>query len=166
MSRKLITKAAIYKAADSIALDGKIPTQAEVRAKLDNYGSETTIFTHLKNWKKERLLQNVSKVTVENNQGYHLIEEKRILEQTLEKQLLQNENYAQELINAEKANIELKGEIFQLQSYIKKLQSELIEIKVAKNTLEQINKEIQDKLDFSSNKAIEKMQQTIDNLKP
>ena len=166
MSKKIITKVDIYKAADAIASEGKIPTQAAVRSKLNNCGSETTVFTHLKTWKIERLLQNiVPTVVMEKSNLVSLDEENRQLRMTLQQQAAHNENYAQELINSEKANITLKDENYQLQSTIKELQLKLTKTEAISGTLNEVTQKIQNELDLNTNLTIQKMQQTIDDLR-
>ncbi len=162
--RKHLNKQQIFAAATKLASTGNIPTLSKVREHLGS-GSKVTIHKYFNEWKREcfKNFGNLNKVVAidQNN----LLEEHRVLKLDLQKQLTQNERYTQQLIAAEKSNIALKEEMLQLQSAMKKLQLELTEIKVAKDTLEQINKEIQNKLDINSNKTIQKMQQTIDNLR-
>ena len=161
--KKNLHKNQIFDAANAISNSGNIPTLNKVREYLGT-GSKVTIHKYFRQWKQEcfKNFSSLNKiVAIDNN----LLEEHSFLKLELQRQLERNDSYAQELINAEKTNIELKEEILQLQSSIKQSQLELAEIKAAKKTLEQINKQIQNKLDIHSNQAIQKMQQTIDDLR-
>ena len=131
--RKHLNKQQIFAAATKLASTGNIPTLSKVREHLGS-GSKVTIHKYFNEWKREcfKNFGNVNKVVAidQNN----LLEEHRVLKLDLQKQLTQNERYTQQLIAAEKSNIALKEEMLQLQSAMKKLQLELTEIKVAKDT--------------------------------
>ena len=122
MARKGISKQRIFKAAQEIAIRGELPTAIKVRSTLAT-GSITTIQKYLQEWKidcfKNTILHKELNIDTYNND--ELAEKNCILEQTLRKQITQNEHYAQELINAEKTNIALKEEVHQLQTTIQEL---------------------------------------------
>jgi len=165
MARKGISKQRIFKAAQEIAIRGELPTAIKVRSTLAT-GSITTIQKYLQEWKidcfKNTILHKELNIDTYNNDG--LAEKNCILEQTLRKQITQNEHYAQELINAEKTNIALKEEVHQLQTTIQELQLKLSKAETINNTLEQVNQKIQNRLDANDNETIKKMQQIIDGL--
>lgn len=126
-----------------------------------------TIQKYFQEWKKSCFNQaNIDLISNAETQAYQkLIEEKRILTESLNKQVKQNENYAKELINAEKANIFLKEENQQLQTQLQKLQSELHELKKINAFLEDTTTGIQNKIENNDNKTIQHLQQTIDGLR-
>jgi len=165
MARKGISKQRIFKAAQEIAIRGELPTAIKVRSTLAT-GSITTIQKYLQEWKidcfKNTILHKELNIDTYNND--ELAEKNCILEQTLRKQITQNEHYAQELINAEKTNIALKEEVHQLQTTIQELQLKLNKAETINNTLEQVNQKIQNRLDANDNETIKKMQQIIDGL--
>ena len=168
MARKGLNKQHILTTAKKLVANRELPTAVKVRAILGT-GSITTIQKYLKEWKNNCFKQE-SSLEVKTGINYEhncskLIEEKRNLEQNFDKQIAKNEQYAQELINAEKANIVLKEEIKQLQTQLQKLQSELNECKNINNFLEQTTTDIKNKLDNNDNKTIYNLQQTVDVLR-
>ncbi len=94
-----------------------------------------------------------------------LNEIERNLKLDLQKQTTQNKHYAQELINAEKANIALKEENYQLQITNQELKLRLTAAEATNNNLLQMTQEINNRLDVNDNKIIQSMQQTIDDLR-
>jgi len=167
LSRKIVTKTDVYIAANFIASSGEIPTIAAVRGALGGRGSETTILNFLQAWKKERLLSNQVPI-VENGTPVDLSEENRQLRYALKQQMANNENYTQELINAEKGNVKLQSDNQQLQVSNQQLQEKLIEVTNLKDTLATLCHEL--KIGFSNdlekilaeqNKLIDKLQQEI-----
>lgn len=173
MPKTLITEQQVINTAKLLVINCKPLTVASVRLHLGTHGSDSTIHKYLKKWKEEclkkaatALAQNTgldTQLKVRND--YDFLEEKDSLIQALNRKTAQIEHYAQQLIDAEKANIDLKEKIHQLESDITKLQYELTEVKSVKNNLAQINKEMQNKLDINRNEAIQKMQITIDDLR-
>jgi len=167
-----ITKQNIFDVATKVVQQGLIPTHTLLKLKLGK-GSDTTIQKYFKQWKEEcfkkaitSLEQNTTKVSqLGITESYEFLEEKRKLEQVINKQIAQNEHYAQELINAEKTNIALKETIHQLQTTNQQSQLELKETKAIKTTLEQVNLEIQTRLDVNNNDLINKQQLLIDELR-
>jgi len=107
LSRKIVTKTDVYTAANFIASSGEIPTIAAVRGVMGGRGSETTILNFLQGWKKERLLHNNVPVIIAGGTSLDLAEENRQMRQALKQQMAHNENYAEELINAEKSIVKL-----------------------------------------------------------
>ncbi len=165
MTKKLIYQKAVIKVAKELVLTDRHPTVAAIRSRLQS-GSETTIYKYLSQWKQEcfkKAIDNSNCFTPQLNQTIDL-EEKRNLEQTLNKHVAQNEYYAQELINAEKTNISLKEQNHQLQTTIQELQLKLSKAETINNTLEQVNQKIQNRLDINDSNTISKMQQTIATL--
>lgn len=158
MPRKLISKAKVIEAAKQLVLANSTPTVAAIKLLL-NSNSEVTIHKYLSQWK-----QQCFQLAVKNFSD-PIPEAQRNLTLDLEKQLKQNEHYAQELINAEKTNIVLKEEIHKLQTNNQELQLELKEVKTIKITLEQINQEIQTRLDANNNDTIKNQQLLIDELR-
>ncbi len=166
MSRKGVSKQQIFEIAKEMVFSDQLPTAIKIRAKLTT-GSMATIQKYLQEWKKT-CFSKASIVLTPNTetQEYHeLIEEKRVLTESFNKQTKQNEYYAQELINAEKANIALKEENRQLQIANQESQLRITGAEAANNALERVTQKIQNELDFSTNETIQKMQQTIDDLR-
>lgn len=166
MARKGVGKQQVFKVAKEIVATGGLPTATQIRSVLTT-GSMATIQKYLQEWKKACFSKsNFDLISNTETQAYQkLIEEKRILEDSFNKQIKQNEHYARELINAEKANIFLKEENNQLQVQLQAVQLELKESRAINNTLEQITTEIKNKLENNDNKTIQNLQQTIEALK-
>lgn len=156
-----ISKIDVTKAADLIAARGEIPTIDLVRVELQGRGSETTIHNYLKEWKKSKLLAKLGSTIANHNQELILIEEKRSLEEALQQQMIKNENYAQELIQAEKMIVALKEENHKLQVINQALKLELKDATAVKATLAQVNQEIQHKIELNNNQIITQQQQLI-----
>lgn len=173
MPKKLITEQQVINAVKLLVINGKPLTLAAVRMHLGSNGSDSTMHKYLKKWKEEcfkKAVISIDEDIIQINQskiskGEEILEKTCNLEKTLSKQITQNEQYAQELINAEKTNVALKAEIHQLQTTIQKLQLELTEIKIANNCLEQIIQEIQSRLELNDNKTIVQQQQLIEALR-
>lgn len=159
-----VTRVDVHKAADRLSLRGEVPTIAAVRSELEGRGSETTIHNYLKEWKKSKLLAKQELTLVSNNQELQLMAEKLELEQALQKQIAKNEHYAQELINAEKANVAFKEKIYQLEATIQGLNLELTKVTAVNHTLEKLTKEIEQKLAANENDTINKQKLLIDEL--
>ena len=167
-----IKKQEVYNAIIDLVETGSIPTHSILKKKIGTIG-DATIQKYFKQWKEEcfkkivRSLQQdpMQASQLKNNETHKLLEENQNLEQAVNKHIAKIEHYAQELINAEKANIALKAEIQQLQTIIQKLQLELTEVKAVKHCLEQVTQKIQNELDLNTNEKIQKMQQTIDSLR-
>lgn len=165
MPRKGISRQEIFKVAKSIIAADQLPSATKIRTVLGT-GSITTIQKYLQEWKKNSFKQTLNTASIEPyKKEEELLEKQRILEISFNKQIVKNEHYAQELINAEKANIVLKEEINQLQTQLQKLQSELNELKNINNFLEQTTTDIKNKLDNNDNKTIYNLQQTVDVLR-
>ncbi len=171
MNRKIVTKTDVYTAANFIASSGEVPTIAAVRGAMGGRGSETTILTHLQTWKKERLLQSQGIVVLEGNTTLETAEETRQLRLALKQQMDHNENYAEELINAEKELAKLKAENQELQTSNQQLQEKLLEVTNLKDLLATLCHEL--KTNFSNdlekvindkNKLIGELQQEIRDL--
>ena len=166
MTRKIVTKTDVYVAANFIAASGEIPTITAVRGVLGGRGSETTILNFLRNWKKERLLPNNAPVIVLDDNPLDLAEENRQMRQALKQQVAHNENYAEELINAEKAVANLQSENQQLQSKNQRLQEKLLEVTNLKDLLVTLCHELKttfsndlDKILNDKNKLIDQLQE-------
>ena len=165
MAKRLVSQQAVIKVAEELVLADCNPTVAAIRARLKN-GSETTIYKYLNQWKKKCFRKMITNSSSFDTDIIRVnLEEKRDLEQTLNKHIAQNEYYAQELIEAEKTNINLKDDCYQLQAKCQQLQSELNELKNINNALEQVTTEIKNKLENNDNKTIENLRQTIEGLK-
>jgi hypothetical protein len=171
LTRKIVTKTDVYVAANFIAASGEIPTITAVRGVLGGRGSETTILNFLRNWKKERLLPNNAPVIVLDDNPLDLAEENRQMRQALKQQVAHNENYAEELINAEKAVANLQSENQQLQSKNQRLQEKLLEVTNLKDLLATLWHELKttfsndlDKILNDKNKLIDQLQQEIRDL--
>lgn len=167
MPKICTTKQAIEEAAQELATKGFIPTQKLIRQKLGK-GSGGTIQKYLRAW-KEKCFKQEKLISASDEQPDILAtqewaEEKRTLEQSLSQQLAKNEQYAQELTQAEKQNVILKEAFQQLQASHKNLELELKEVTVIKATLERINQEIQLRLELGENKALIKQQAVIEEL--
>ena len=160
----------IFTVASNIINTGKIPTLDQVRCYIGT-GSKTTIHKYFKQWKYECLkkgsavLNKIQQIDQEQLNYKELVEEKSTFKKMLNKQKEQNEYYAQELINAEKANIALKEENHQLQNANQGLQLKLTAAESTNHALDQVTKKIQNELNLNTNETIKKMQQTIDNLR-
>lgn len=162
--KKYLTKQEIFAAANKLASAGNIPTLIKVREHLGT-GSKGTIHKYFNEWKREcfKNFSNLNKViAIDNN---NLLEEHRILKLDLQKQLTQNEYYAQELIVTEKANIGLKEENRQLQVANQELQLRLSGAEATNRALEQVMQEITHRLDLNDQKTISNLQQTIADLR-
>lgn len=172
MSRKLITQQDIIRVAEELVLLNYNPTVAAIRKKLNN-GSATTIYKYLKQWKQKCFKKNISsflqnEIQINGNKkslSYEFLEEKYVLEQVLNKQIAKNECYSQELINAEKANVSLKEEIYQLQITNQELQLKLSSAEATNKTLDKVIEKIQNELNLNTNETIQKMQEIIDGLR-
>lgn len=162
--KKNLNKKQIFDAASTIANGGNIPTLSKIREHL-GAGSKVTIHKYFREWKQEcfRNFSSLNKVTVIDNS--RLLEEHRFLKLEIQKQLERNEHYARELIYAEKANIELKEEKRQLNATNQELQLKLSAAEKTNNALECVTQKIQIELDLNTNATIQKMQQTIDELR-
>jgi hypothetical protein len=86
------------------------------------------------------------------------------LERSLSQQIAKNENYTQELIQAEKTIATLKAENYKLQTINKELQLELKEATAIKTTLEQVTQKIQHRLELNDHQTIIQQQQLIESL--
>jgi len=168
LSRKGINKQQVFEIAKEITYSDQLPTALKIRARVGT-GSIATIHKYLQEWKincfKKAFLNKELNVVSACDGINELDEKKRSLEQSLSRQVKQNEHYAQELITAEKINIVLKEQIHQLQMNNQELQLELKEVKAIKTTLEQINQEIQTRLGHNNNDTINKQQLLIDELR-
>lgn len=166
MKHNKVTKQKLYIIANQIAKEGLIPSHRLLRNRLGG-GSNSTIQKYFRLWKKERFgIVNNNEVNTNNlNESENLLEKYRILVQTYNKQITQNEHYSQELINTEKANVVLKDKNHQLQTQLQTVQLELKELKNINNALKQVTTEIKNKLENNDNKTIQNLQQNIDNLK-
>ena len=164
MSKTCITKQDVQKIANQLAVAGLIPTQKLVRNRLGK-GSGGTIQKYLSEWKQEcfKNFASLNKIVAIDNNS--LLEEHRFLKLELQKQLERNEHYAQELIDAEKANIDLKEENHQLKLLNQDLQLSLTEAKATNNVLKQVTEKIQNELNLNANQTIQKLRQTIDDLR-
>ena len=162
--KKNLNKNQIFDAANAIANSGNIPTLSKVREHLGT-GSKVTIHKYFRQWKQEcfKNFSSLNKIITIDNSA--LLEEHRFLKLKLQKQLERNENYAQELINAEKANVELKEEKHQLNFTNQELQLKLSAAEKINNALEYVTQKIQNELNLNANETIQKMQQTIDSLR-
>ena len=164
MPKKLISEQQVINAATLLANSGKSLTLAAVRIHLGANGSDATIHKYLKKWKQECFKKGADQQhSFESYNNY--IEEKRILEQTLNKKCIQNEHYVQELINTEKANIALKEENRQLQAAKQELQLRLIAADATNKALEQLTQEITNRLDVHGSKDFSNQQQIINDLR-
>jgi hypothetical protein len=162
--KKYLTKQEIFATANKLASAGNIPTLIKVREHLGT-GSKGTIHKYFNEWKREcfKNFSNLNKViAIDNN---NLLEEHRILKLDLQKQLTQNEYYAQELLVTEKANIGLKEENRQLQVANQELQLRLSGAEATNRALEQVMQEITHRLDLNDQKTISNLQQTIADLR-
>ena len=133
-----VTQTEIIQAAQKLVQKGHAPTIAKVRQLLSGRGSESTILKYLTIW-KQQCFKQVNDLADPNQPDHKILEEKRKLEQTLNKQLTQNEHYARELINAEKT--------------------------IAVNTnLQEWYQKLQTALDLNRDQMIKQQQQIIDDL--
>lgn len=170
MLKNKVTREDVYALATKIVRQGSMPTHILLKSKLGK-GSDTTIQKYFKQWKEEcfkKSIANCNPDTANFNkitESYEFLQKKKHLEQALNKKIAQNELYAKELINAEKANIVLREENYQLQIANQELQLKLIGAEATNSALEQVTQKIQNELNLNKNKTIEKMQQTIDNLR-
>lgn len=171
MSRKGVTQEQIFTIAYQIAINNYPPTVTKIRQTLGT-GSKATVHKYFERWKKECFKKSIDILNTNSVEPcrssetkHELIENNLSIKQAINKQLVQNEFYAQELINAEKANIFLKEDNNQLQVQLQVVQLELKESRAINNTLEQITIEIKNKLENNDNKTIQNLQQTIEELK-
>lgn len=166
MARKGIGKHQVFKAAKELVATGNLPTATQIRSILTT-GSMATIQKYLQEWKKSCFNQaNIELISNAETRAYQqLIEEQRILTESLNKQVKQNEHYAQELINTEKANVLLKEDYHQLQAKLQAIQLELKESRAINKVLEQITIEIKSKLENNDNKTIQNLEQTVESLR-
>jgi len=141
MPKKIISKQKVIQAAQSIAENGKSPTLSAVRLKLGNQGSLSTIHKYLKEW-KENCFKQISNVGGSSKELTTVIEEKRTVEQLLRQQKLKNEQLSQELIQSEKALLQLKAESQDLEKANILLKNELKELSLQRDHLETLYQEI------------------------
>ena len=157
---KIISEQQIIEAAIALLAKGHNPTLAAVRKHLGCRGSLSTVHKYLSKWKEGCYRQAVNTVTsfkTDNNAE----EEKKILKQTLTKQISQNEYYASELINAEKKLIKLTADNQQLQTSNQHLQLELKD----RQTAEDLYQVLKSEIDLNKCHTINKQQQIIDQLR-
>ena len=163
-----VTKEEVQQIVEELVHKGFIPTQKLIRQQLGK-GSCNTIQKYLLAWKKVCFKKHVQSELIIDQvtslPAYDWKEEKRILEQSLSKQMSKNENYVQELINTEKANIALKEENYQLQNANQGLQLKLTAAEATNHALAQVTQKIQNELNLNANETIQKMHKTIDELK-
>lgn len=162
MARRGISKQQIFTTAKELVAQGELPTAVRVRSLLAT-GSIATIHKYLKEWKTSCFNFNKDPINDLNATPttQDLLESQRMLERSLNQQIAKNENYAKELINAEKAMTALKESNHKLQTTIRELKLELKEANAIKDTLAQINQEIQKKLELNDNITINRQQQLI-----
>lgn len=166
MARTGLSKQQIFIAAKEVAAKGELPTAAKIRNLLTT-GSFATIQKYLKEWKTNCFTHNQDfvKEVMAQDANQDLLAQQTLLQQALNKQIVKNEYYAQELINAEKANIVLKEENQQLEMQVQQLQIDLKKLQNINNILEQTTTEINNKLEKNDNKTIQQLQQTVDSLR-
>ena len=164
MTKGIITEQQIREAVKKLVANGYNPTLSAVRKRLGCRGSLSTIHKYLLKWKQEcfKNVSSLNKVVVDNSD---LLEEHRILKLELQKQFNQNEYYAQELINAEKANIALNEEKHQLQTANQELKLRLTTAETANKALGQVTQEITNRLDANDKKNVSNQQQIIKDLR-
>lgn len=162
MARRGISKQEIFTTAKKLAAQGELPTAVKVRSLLAT-GSIATIQKYLKEWKTSCFNFNKDPINDLNatTTTHDLLESQRMLEQSLNQQIAKSENYAQELIQAEKTIVALKEENNKLQTTNQKLQLELKEVAAIKTILTQVNQEIQSRIELNNNQTIVQQQQLI-----
>ena len=158
-----VTQTEIIQAAQKLVQKGHAPTIAKVRQLLSGRGSESTILKYLTIW-KQQCFKQVNDLADPNQPDHKILEEKRKLEQTLNKQLTQNEHYARELINAEKTIVKLKEEIYNLQITNQATQTELKKAIAVNTNLQEWYQKLQTALDLNRDQMIKQQQQIIDDL--
>jgi chromosome segregation ATPase len=171
LARKGVNKQQIFEIAKEIAFsNNQLPTAISIRDKLAT-GSMATIQKYLQEWKMDCIKKaclnkelNVFSTYIPNRIN-ESDEKNRSLEQSLSKQVKKNEYYAQELISVEKTNVELKEENRQLNFTNQELQLKLSTAEKTNNALEQVTQKLQHELNLNINATIQKMQQTIDDLR-
>jgi len=161
--RKGISRQEIFKVAKSIIAADQLPSATKIRTVLGT-GSITTIQKYLQEWKKNSFKQTLNTAAIEPYKKEELLEKQRILEISFNKQIVKNEHYAQELINAEKANVAFKEKIYQLEATIQGLNLELTKVTAVNHTLEKLTKESEQKLAANENDTINKQKLLIDEL--
>ncbi|MGI9214777.1 MAG: DNA-binding protein [Gammaproteobacteria bacterium] len=165
MTRKIIFKKEVNNAAESLVQEERVATVAAIKALL-NSNSEPTIHKYLSQWKMacfKNMLQRESQQECEPT-IQEVSELERSLKLDLQKQIQRNEEYTQELIQAEKAIVALKEEKDQLQTTNHRFQLELQEVTAIKATLTLVNQEIQSRLEYNKNNNITQQQQLIESL--
>jgi hypothetical protein len=159
-----VTQAEIIQAAQNLVQQGHTPTIAKVRQLLAGRGSESTILKYLTRW-KQQCFKQINDPADPHQPDHQILEEQRKLEQTLNKQFAQNENYARELINAEKTIVKLKEEVYNLQVASQATQTELEKAIAVNTNLQEWYKKLQTALDLNRDQMIKQQQQTIDDLR-
>ena len=166
MVRKIISQQEVIKAAEQLVRENRTPTVAAIKALL-NSSSEPTIHKHLSQWKSQcfqNMLDPNPKEESSESTTKQPNELERSLKLDLQKQIQRNEEYAQELIYAEKTIVALKEENHNLQAINQGLQIDLKEATAIKATLVQVNHEIQSRLELNDNNTIIQQQQLIGEL--
>ena len=148
-----VTQETVIAAAKALVDQGQEPTLARVRAYLGNCGSQTTLHKYLKKWKQACLKSSLYPAG-EGSASISILEEKRTLEQRLQQQSLQSEQYAKELIQAEKSLMAYKLENQALKKENNQLQSELKEALALQNHFESLCGTIQEEREAFYNKEL------------
>lgn len=163
--RKNLTQEQIFNAANKIAAEGRIPTLTKVQLALGK-GSKVTVHKYFKQW-QQTLVKKFSDLnaTAENSGDSLGNKDSAHLKLELHKLLKRNEDYTQELINAEKLNLELNKKNQELQIATDKLQLEVTAAKDWRFNIESIIDQIKHELNFNANASVKQMQQTIDDLR-
>lgn len=161
---KILTKEQIFNAANSIAAEGRIPTLTKMQLALGK-GSKVTIHKYFKQW-QQALVKKFSDLTATGESiSDSLGKDQSHLKVELQQQLKRNEYYAQELINAEKLNLELTKKNQELQVETEKLRLKVTAAKDWRHAIESIINQIKLELNLNTNTSVKQMQQTIDDLR-
>lgn len=164
MARNGINQEQIFTVAKELALNGQLPTALKVRSKLAT-GSMATIQKYLQKWKKS-CFTNINLTSTSNDvASKELFKKYSILEQTFNKQKIQNEHYAEQLIDAEKTNISLKEQNCIAQTIIADLQQDLQQSKKINHNLNEWYQKLQTAIEKNQNQTIQAQQKIIDDLR-
>lgn len=160
MSRKGISKQQIFQEIKEIVFSNQNPTAFKIRAKLKT-GSIATIQKYLQEWKINCFKRELNL----DDRCNEIIEKNRLLEQRLSKQISKNENYVQELIDTEKANLAIKEQNNSLQTMVTSLQQDLQQYKAVNSKLEEWYQKLYIFIDNNNNQIIKEQQKIINDLR-
>ena len=161
-----ITRQKVFKAAKVIALKGKEPTLADVRAYFAGCGSQTTIHKYLKEWKLKCFQASGVDSDFTTGEGVtELTAAKEALVLTVAKLQEQNQVISNELIKTERKNIELNHSVTQQAQQLQLLEKQYKEAEQRAQQLAELNQNIKAERDTALDKITKKQDKLIDSLR-